>query len=71
MARLGVDRVVIAHVLNHADGSVTAVYDRHRYDVEKRRALDLWAERLGDILGGNSSNVIQLPFAASDAAVSA
>jgi integrase len=52
MAKLGVDRVVISKVLNHAEQEVTAIYDRHRYDTEKRRALDLWAQRLKEIVGG-------------------
>jgi integrase len=52
MAKLGVERVVIAKILNHAETEVTAIYDRHRYDAEKRRALDLWGERLKAIVGG-------------------
>ena len=57
MARLGVDRVVIAKVLNHAETEVTAVYDRFRYEPAMRRALDLWAAELLSIVerkdGGN------------------
>ena len=61
MAKLGVDRVVIGKVLNHAEGEVTAVYDRHRYDAEKRRALDLWGERLAGIVNGTGGgNVVSL-----------
>jgi integrase len=63
MARLGVDRVVIAKVLNHAENEVTAIYDRHRYGVEKRRALDLWGERLAAIVSGtDGGNVVSLPM---------
>ena len=46
MARLGVDRLVISKVLNHAEGGVTKRYDHHRYDAEKRAALDRWALHL-------------------------
>lgn len=61
MAKIGVDRVVIAKVLNHADREVTAIYDRHRYDEQKRRALDLWGERLARIVSGSESgNVLTL-----------
>jgi integrase len=61
MAKLGADRVVIAKVLNHAETEVTAVYDRHRYDREKRQALDLWAERLRTIVSGSDdSNVVSI-----------
>jgi hypothetical protein len=64
MAKLGVDRVVIAKVLNHAENEVTAIYDRHRYDVEKRRALDLWGERLTAIVSGAHDGGNVVAFAA-------
>src|SRR5579872_974 len=64
MARLGVDRIVIAKILNHADREVTAIYDRHRYDEEKRRALQLWAERLLIIVKPAGGNVLSLPIRA-------
>jgi hypothetical protein len=57
---LAVDRVVVALILNHAPREVTAVYDRHRYDAEKRQALDLWANRLRAIVEGGGSNVVPL-----------
>ncbi|GEO18530.1 tyrosine-type recombinase/integrase [Microvirga aerophila] len=46
MASMGVSRLVIGQILNHADRSVTAVYDRYSYDAEKRTALGAWAEHL-------------------------
>jgi hypothetical protein len=49
MAGLGVSRVVLGKILNHADASVTSVYDRHGYDAEKREALALWTD-LKDIV---------------------
>ena len=52
MAESGVSRVVIGRVLNHAEPSVTAIYDRHGYDREKRAALDTWARRLAVIVSG-------------------
>ena len=51
MASLGVDRLVIKKVLNHVESDVTAIYDRHSYDAEKREALERWAEKLEDTLG--------------------
>ena len=53
MAEAGVARLVISKVLNHvsADRHVTAVYDRHSYDIEKRKALQIWEKRLKEILG--------------------
>ena len=51
MASAGVQRLVIGKVLNHAERGVTAVYDRHAYDAEKRAALDSWARDLRAIVG--------------------
>ena len=42
MAGLGVNRLVLERILNHTDHSVTAIYDRHSYDSEKRAALEAW-----------------------------
>jgi integrase len=60
MARLGVDRLVISKILNHAEGGVTKTYDRHRYEAEKRAALDRWALHLQAIVDGKTGgNVVQ------------
>lgn len=37
-------------MLNHVEPGVTAVYDRHFYDREKREALDAWATKLFEIV---------------------
>ena len=51
-ARLGFDRQAIARVLNHADGSVTAVhYDRHKYSTEDRRLADAVARQVARVVG--------------------
>jgi len=39
----GVPRLVVSKILNHVETGITAVYDRHGYDAEKRAALDFWA----------------------------
>ena len=52
MAEAGTGRTVIGRVLNHAEPSVTAIYDRHGYDNEKREALDKWARTLARIVSG-------------------
>jgi integrase len=52
MARLGISRFMIGRVLNHADRSVTAIYDRHEYLVEKRQALEAWAHHLEALTKG-------------------
>jgi hypothetical protein len=54
MGEAGVDRFHIAHVLNHRSvthSTVTAIYDRYRYDKEKRAALETWATVLAGIVG--------------------
>jgi hypothetical protein len=43
MTSLGISRLVVAKILNHVERGVTAVYDRHSYDNEKRAALETWA----------------------------
>ena len=42
----GTSREVLRQILNHVDRSVTARYDRYRYDNEKREALECWAATL-------------------------
>ena len=56
MASGGVPRLVIGKILNHAERDVTAVYDRHSYDQEKREALEKWAGVLRAILNKKSSD---------------
>lgn len=46
LAGLGTSRTVIGAILNHADRSVTAIYDRHSYDDEKRQAPKKWVYAL-------------------------
>ena len=46
MVGAGVPRLVVSKILNHVETGVTAVYDRHSYDLEKRAALDFWGRRL-------------------------
>jgi len=58
----GVSRLVVAKVLNHAERGVTAVYDRHSYDPEKRVALDTWAGTLAAILARKDVAKV-VPFA--------
>lgn len=40
---------LIKRVLGHADGSVTAIYNRYGYVKEMREVLERWAE---DLMGG-------------------
>lgn len=52
LGELRVDRTVIGKLLNHSDRTVTAIYDRHTYDREKRAALEKWDRHLRRILVG-------------------
>jgi integrase len=61
MASAGVSRLVIGKVLNHVEPGVTAIYDRHSYDNEKRTALETWGRELDGILsGGRQRNVVPM-----------
>ena len=57
LAKLGCPRVVQDRVLNHVDSSVSAIYDRHRYDAEARVWLQKWADYLDAL---TVSNVVPL-----------
>ncbi len=50
MTSMGIPRLVVTKILNHSDQSVTAVYDRHSYDNEKRQALEAWGQQLQRII---------------------
>ena len=63
MASAGIPRLVIGKVLNHVERGVTATYDRHSYDAEKRAALDAWARKLTAILKGSRKGANVLAFA--------
>jgi len=49
-SELGVSRFVVGKVLNHADRTTTAIYDRASYDPEKREALDAWGAHVEKIV---------------------
>ena len=56
MASLGVDRTVLAKILNHVDRSVTGRYDTHTYVPEKRAALERWGRKLEEIISGKDTD---------------
>ncbi len=60
MAEMGISEFDIGKVLNHTNDSVTAVYNRHQYDAEKRRALEKWANRLDKITEGKTTKIVNL-----------
>jgi integrase len=62
MTGSGISRLVVQKILNHVENGVTAVYDRHSYDPEKRQALEAWGRKLEEIIGGaeKTNNIIPL-----------
>ena len=58
MAGLGIPKDHVNKVLNHADGPVTAAYDRWSYMPEKRAALQKWADELDRITGETAAEVV-------------
>ena len=58
MASAGTSRLVISKILNHVDSGVTAVYDRHSYDADKRKALIAWARQLEAITSGKKASKV-------------
>ena len=55
-----VPRIVISQVLNHAEGGVTSIYDRHSYLDEKRHALDAWARHVETLVRPQPDNVVEI-----------
>lgn len=53
LTSIGVPRLVVSKLLNHKESSVTAVYDRHSYDVEKQHALQTWESCLDQLIRGH------------------
>lgn len=58
MTGMGIPRLVVGRVLNHAEPGVTAIYDRHAYDAEKRQALEKWGRKLDRIIRGKSGQKV-------------
>lgn len=60
MSRAGVPTEHAERVLNHKIGGIAGVYDRHRYEAEKRRALEALAALIERIVHPAPSNVVPL-----------
>jgi integrase len=60
LGMLGVDVLIAERCLNHSLGGLVAVYDKHDYLTERRRALELWAAKLATIEAGAAFNVVPL-----------
>jgi integrase len=60
----GVPRLVVSKILNHVETGVTAVYDRHSYDLEKRAALDFWGKRVDDMVRRRRGKLLRFSLSA-------
>lgn len=60
LATLGVTPFIAELILGHQQQGVHRVYDVHRYQTEKREALERWANRLRDTVTPPPANVRQL-----------
>jgi len=59
MRSIGIDRLVVSKLLNHAESGVTKIYDRFSADPEKAAAMERWANHLRSIIvGAEGDNVV-------------
>ncbi|WP_306532613.1 site-specific integrase [Geobacter sp.] len=58
MAQMGYMDEVIDALLNHAKQGVIRVYNLHKYDVEKQKALEAWSRKLTGIVTGKDSGKV-------------
>jgi integrase len=69
MTMLGIPRLHVSKVLNHADEGITAVYDRHDYLPEMRKALETWADYLAAIVSGRACKIVPIDYTARERAL--
>jgi hypothetical protein len=63
VTRLGFSRQSMDRVLNHADHSVGAIYDRHRYLLEDQRLMEAVANHFVALVEGRGGdNVVRAKF---------
>jgi integrase len=60
MRSLGIDRLVVSKLLNHAEGGVTKTYDRYAADPEKAAAMERWSDKLKELIAGKKSDKVVL-----------
>jgi len=58
LASIGVPPVVRERILNHSQGRLDKAYDLHDYWVEKKTALNQWADKLAVILKTDETVVL-------------
>ncbi len=60
LASLRVSDIIAEMIIGHGRKGLQRVYDQHTYESEMREALELWAERLRDIVTGPSESLVRL-----------
>jgi len=60
LSSLGISPFIAELVIGHAQKGVHKVYDVHRYQAEKREALERWARKVRDIVTPPPANVRRL-----------
>jgi integrase len=62
LSACGIAEEISERVIGHAHKGIVAVYNQHRYDTEKRAALEAWERRLLAIINGTdlTANVLRL-----------
>ena len=60
LSGLPISDMIAELVIGHQPQGLRKVYDLHRYEAEKRHALELWAARLREIIEPAPANVVRL-----------
>jgi integrase len=60
LGRLGIAPHICEAVLNHLPAKLIRTYDKNKYELEKRQALDRWAAHVAALVAGKRSNVVAL-----------
>jgi integrase len=60
LAQLSFSDETIDAVLGHKKTGVVKIYNRHKYDLEKQKALEAWERKLNSILTNKASNVVSI-----------
>jgi hypothetical protein len=62
MRSIGIDRLIVSKILNHAEAGQTRIYDRYAADPEKSAAMERWANRLREIISGQAAEQTVIQF---------
>jgi integrase len=60
MRSIGIDRLIVSKLLNHAESGITKTYDRYAADPEKAVAMERWSDKLKEIISGEKSERVVL-----------